>query len=207
MRLAADLVALGHLLSGLPHGEAGRIFRHSGRHRQQILDAQLTQNIEALLQIARLVEIHQGAGQLLAHPDGQHGRGVSAAGDGDVYGTGHDGFGDVGHRLKTGGAGAGDAIGIGIDAHAGTEHDLAGNVGGFRHLNHLTKHQLVDKLGIEIGTGKHLAHHQFAEIDCRHAMKGGGLLGKGGTQPRHDGNPFALASRQFQWLFHPGSLV
>ena len=122
----------------------------------------MTQNIEALLETPRLVEIHQSARQRLAHPDGQHGRGVGAASDGDIHGSGHDRFGDVGHRLKTGGAGAGDTIGIGGDAHAGTEYDLAGNVGGFRHLHHLTKHQLIDQHGIEIGAGEQLAHHQFA---------------------------------------------
>ncbi len=70
LRLAADLVALGHLLGGLPHGETGGVLGHGGRHRQQIFDPQLAQNIETLLQIARLVEIHQGASQLLAHPMG-----------------------------------------------------------------------------------------------------------------------------------------
>ncbi len=63
---------------------------HCGRHRHQILDAQTTQDIETLLQIARLVEIHQGAGQGLAHPYGEHGRGVGPAGDGDVDSAGHD---------------------------------------------------------------------------------------------------------------------
>ena len=200
-------MALGHLLGGLSHGEAGGVLGHRGRHRHQVFQAQTPQNIETLLQIARLVEIHQGAGQGLAHPDGEHGRGVGPACDGDVDRAGHDGFGDVGHCLETGGAGARHAIGICADAHAGAEHDLAGDVGRFRHLDHLAEHQLVDELGIEIGAGEHLAHHQFAEIHRRHAVEGRGLLGKGGSQTRHDGNPFALASRQFQWLFHPGSLV
>ncbi len=206
LRLAADAVGLGHLLGSLPHGEASGIFGHCGGHRQQILDPQLTQNVEALLQIARLVEIHQGASQLLAHPDGQHGGGVCAAGNGDIGHARHDGLGDIGHCLETGGTGTGDAIGIRGHAHAGTEHDLASDVGGFRHLHHLAEHQLIDKLGIEIGTGEHLADHQFAEIHRRHAVIGSRLLGKRGSQTRHDGNPFALASRQFQWLFHPGSL-
>ena len=206
LRLAADLVGLGHLLGGLPHGETGGVLGHGRGHRQQVLQAQTAQNIETLLEVARLVEIHQGAGQRLADPDGQHGRGVGTAGDGDVHRAGHDGFGDIGHRLETGGAGARHAIGIGADAHASAKHDLPGDVWRFRHLHHLAEHQLVDELGVEIGAGEHLAHHQFAQIHRRHAVKSGGLLGKGGAQTRHDGYPFALASRQFQWLFHPGSL-
>ena len=75
LRLTADLVALGHLLGRLPHRKSRRVFRHRRRYRQQILDPQCPQNIEALLQIARLVEIHQGAGQLLAHSDRQYGGG------------------------------------------------------------------------------------------------------------------------------------
>ena len=58
-----------------------------------------------------------------------------------------------------------------------------GDVRRFRHLHHLAEHQLVDELGIEIGAGEHLAHHQFAEIHRRHAVKSGGLLGKGVRRP------------------------
>ncbi len=60
---------------------------------------------------------------------------------------------------------------------------IRGRCWGFRHLYHLAEHQLVDELGIEIGTSEHLAHHQFAQIHRRHAVKGGGLLGKGVRKP------------------------
>ncbi|MNR59527.1 hypothetical protein D3C85_1807980 [compost metagenome] len=79
-----------------------------------------------------------------------------------------------------------------MDIHAGAEHDFAGDVGRFGHLNHLPKHQLFDNLRGYFAACQHLPHHHFPQIDSRYSVKCRRLTCKRSTQSTDNGNAITL---------------
>ncbi len=187
----ADTVALGHLLGGLPHGQAGGIFGHSRRHRQEIFKPQTANYVPLLSQGAGLVEIDQGMGQLAGHPDRQHRGGVRAPGYAYFDIARHDRLGNIDSRLKTGGTGTGNTVGICVQIHAGTQDNFTGNIGRCRHLYDLAVDKLLNQLGVQFTATEQLIDHHLAHIQRRYAVKRRRLFGERGTQTCHYGNPLA----------------
>lgn len=68
-----------------------------------------------------------------------------------------------------------------MHTHAGAEHDFTRDIRRFRHLHHLAEDQLFNHFGGNFVARQHLPHHHFAEIDRRHAVKGGRLTDKWGS--------------------------
>ena len=176
----------------LPHRQAGARLAVLRDVEPDVARTDLRQGREAAPGVARRVDLHQLAAQLVADRDRRVGRGVGAARDAVLDLAESDLVGDLDDRLETGAARLLEVDRGGLGREPGAEHRLAGQVEVAGVLEHGAGHDLAHPLALEVEPAR-----QAVERSREHLLVGGVAVdgvgaGEGDAVAAEDGHPTGL---------------